>query len=193
MIRKMLVIATAVAMPLGAISAIAATGTAGAAGPPDTGSITCVGTQTASLSPAFHFGGTVVTKQQTTLTAGAPTCSGNVPTAATTGAVKIKVKYAKPGTNVADCSNLGSTTIAPFTVKVKWSDKTKSVFNMAGGGPSGAGFLTTGTVAAGGSFGGETVSIQSNLSSADIAAIVACSTGGPDVGTLNLTSTISIS
>jgi len=192
MIRKMLVIATAVAMPLGAISAVAATDMAGAAAPPDTGSITCVGSQTASLSPAFHFGGTVVKKQQTSLSASAPTCSGNVPTAASTGPVKIKQKFAKPGTNVNDCSNLAGTVIPAFALKIKWSDKTKSVIAMAGGGPSGAGFLTTGTVTSG-SFAGESVSIQSNLSSGDIAAIVACSTGGPDVSTLNLTSTISIS
>jgi len=193
MIRKMLVIATAVAMPLGAISAIAATDMAGAAGPPDTGSITCVGSQIANLNPAFTFGGTVVTKSQTVLTASQPTCSGNVPTGAVTPAVKIKQKYAKPGTNVNDCSNLGSTTIPAFTVKVKWSDHTKSVLNMVGGGPSGSGFKTTGTVAAGGSFAGESVSIQSDLSSADISAIVACSTGGPPVNQLHLTSTISIS
>ena len=56
-----------------------------------------------------------------------------------------------------------------------------------------AGFKVTGTVTAG-SFNGETVSIQSNLSLADIVALGACGTapGGADVGTLHLTSTVSI-
>jgi hypothetical protein len=109
----------------------------------------------------------------------------------TTGTVKILKKYAKPGTNVNDCNNLAGTAIGAFTLKVKWSDKTKSVVAMVGGGQAGAGFKTTGTVTSG-SFVGETVSIQSNLSLADVLAIGACQTGGPDVGTLHLTSTISI-
>ena len=93
---------------------------------------------------------------------------------------------------VADCANLGTTTISPFTLKATFSDKTKSVVAIAGGGPSGAGFKVTGHVTSG-SFAGQTISIQSNLSGADIAAIVACGNGtGGDVSTLHLTNTISI-
>jgi hypothetical protein len=190
-IRKIATLAVAIAMPLSAIGTIAAAELASAGAPLDTGSITCVGTHTATLSPAFHFGGTTVTKSLTTLSAGTDTCTGNTPVSVTTPTVKIQKKYAKPGTLVADCSNLAGSTIAPFTLKVKWSDKTKSVIAMAGGGQNGAGFKTTGTVTSG-SFAGETVSIQSDLSVADIVAITACSTGGAPVTALHLTSTISV-
>lgn len=185
--------AVAVAMPLTAIGVFAGAGTAGAAKPPpDTGSITCTGSNTATLNPAFTDGGTVVTKSVTTLSAGTDSCSGNKPTSVATKLTKITVKYPKPGQRVADCSNLGATTIGAFTLKVTWSDKTKSVIAISGGGPSGAGFKVTGTVTSG-SFAGESVSIQSNLSSADITAIGACSQGGPPVGTLHLSNTVSIS
>ena len=189
-IRKIATLAVAFAMPLSAIGTIAAADLAGAV-TPDSGSITCTGSQTATLSPAFHFGGTVVTKSTTTLTAGTDTCTGNTPTGLSTPVIKILKKYPKPGTNVADCSNLAATTVGGFVLKAKWSDKTKSVITIVGGGAAGAGFKVTGTVTSG-SFAGETVSIQSNLSLADIIAIGACSTGGADVGTLHLTSTVSI-
>jgi hypothetical protein len=191
-IRKIATYAVAIAMPLSTVGTVAAASMAGAGAPPDTGSITCVGSQTAAITPGFAFGGTLVTKQMTVLSPSAPSCTGNNPTAAATGTVKIKAKYAKPGTVVGDCSNLGATTVSPFTLKVKWSDKTKSVIAMSGGGAHGAGFLTTGTVTSG-SFAGESVSIQSDLDSADITAILACAAGGPSLSTLHLTSTISIS
>jgi hypothetical protein len=192
MIRKMLVVAAAVAMPLGAVSAIA--DTAGAAkGPPDTGSVTCAVSQTATLSNPFHFGGNAVKKATTTLDASAPTCTGtgNGVTGAVTKTVVIKSKYAK-GVVSGDCTALTSTTVSPFKLAITWSDNTKSTLAMIGGGQHGAGFLVTGSVTKG-SFLGDSVSIQANLSGTDISAILACGVGGPDVSVLHLTSAITIS
>ena len=191
-ISKIATLAVAIAMPLSAIGSIAAAEMASAAAPLDTGSITCTGSDTATLAPPFTKGGTKVTKSSTTLSSSVDSCSGNTPTSVASSAAKISTKYPKPGTVVNDCSNLAGTTVGAFALKVKWSDKTKSTIAITGGGQSGAGFKVTGHVTAG-SFNGETVSIQANLSGADIAAIIACGngTGGP-VGTLHLSNTISI-
>ena len=195
MIRKILVIAAAAAMPLGAITtAVVAAGPAGAVAN-DSGHIVCTGNNTASLVPPFEFGGTVVTSSVTTLSASASKCSGNVKTTLTgvkTPVTKIIKKYTTP-TNVADCHNLGATTISAFTLNATWNDTTKSVVHITGGVPSGTGFKVTGTVFSG-SFAGETISIQSNLSIADINAIGACSANPTDVDValLHLANTISI-
>jgi len=189
-ITKIATPAVAIAMPLSAVGTVAAAQMAGAV-TPDSGSITCTGSNTASLVPPFTKGGTVVTKSVTTLSATSNSCTGNHPTGSTTGTTKITKKYPKPGTKVADCTNLAGTTIAAFTLKVKWSDKTKSVIAISGGGQSGGGFKVTGTVSSG-SFAGETISIQSNVSAGDIAAIGACQSSGTPVNTLHLSNTISI-
>jgi len=200
-IRKIATLAVAIAMPLSAIGAIAAAEVASAGAVPDTGSITCSGSTTATLSVPFTPTGTLSKKSQTTLPgASIGSCSGTYApgtiASASYSTAKIKTAYPKPGQVINNCSTFTSSppTIGGFVLKVKWSDKTKSVITMTGGTSitSPPGFAVTGSVTSG-SFAGKPVVITAALDSATLTALVGCIGGAPTpISSLGLNTTVAI-
>jgi len=197
---KLATLAVAVAMPVGVVAALGTAGVASAGAPPDTGTVSCPGTNTtATLTVPFVNGGTIAKKYATLLPSvsfAGCTGVGNAVTGGTSKATSIKSKGSKT-VPVNNCATFASSppAIGGFKLQITWSDGSKSKILMTGGAANLAlpGFTVNGTVSSG-SFAGKSVTINATVDAPTLAAITACIGGGhTPIPTLGLSTTIAIS
>jgi hypothetical protein len=194
-LRKLVMGAAAIALPLGVMSTVVGTGAAFAAAKAQPGTLVCASiTGTVTFNPPLTVTAqTVITTTKTTLKNCTPTGGGLKP--------KSGVSTSSTSTANENCASLETGSTTPFTLKTKWAPATKikptfstvSGISPATDGSGNAGFqlpntggTTSGTGSYLGSDGGKSGSAQA-FTSKTAAQIGATCTGATGLATLTIT------